>query len=189
MDEKVWPPFCQGCPVLPNCQGSNYEDCSRRDCQGLEPLLKDGDIELLQSIARYESEVITTSNEELGWSWRQVRIWPATLDRFVRNGLLDITFKSDSFTGYKLSNKGHIAIKLNKPTQKRKPLTDEQVVAPDKPLLGCLGCGFKCPKLASEQEFEIEILGQLYGMIDSLDNVSALSLINSRIAVLKNIGR
>jgi Holliday junction DNA helicase RuvB len=41
----------------------------------------------------------------IGWSWRHVRIWPATLSRLFKDGYLDNVFRSNSFTGYKLSEK------------------------------------------------------------------------------------
>jgi Holliday junction DNA helicase RuvB len=42
----------------------------------------------------------------IGWSWRHVRIWPATLNRLFKDGYLENIFKSNSYTGYRLSELG-----------------------------------------------------------------------------------
>ena len=42
----------------------------------------------------------------IGWCWRHVRIWPATLNRLFQQGYLENVFRSNSYTGYKLSEKG-----------------------------------------------------------------------------------
>ena len=44
----------------------------------------------------------------IGWGWRHVRIWPATLNRLFQQGYLENVFRSNSYTGYKLSEKGQI---------------------------------------------------------------------------------
>ena len=64
--------------------------------------MKPEDMEVLEKIAGYED---TTPTEEwrLGWSWRDVRVYPATLNRLVVEGLLETVFKSNSYTGYKLT--------------------------------------------------------------------------------------
>jgi len=67
--------------------------------------LKATDIQALRELAHFEQ---TTPETEypLGWSWRQVRIWPSALNRLVIEGLIEVTFSSGSFTGYKLSQEG-----------------------------------------------------------------------------------
>ncbi|MGI2336835.1 MAG: ATP-binding protein [Dehalogenimonas sp.] len=42
----------------------------------------------------------------IGWGWRHVRIWPATLSRLFKDGYLDNVFRSNSHTGYRLSDLG-----------------------------------------------------------------------------------
>ncbi|WP_375340882.1 ATP-binding protein [Candidatus Dehalogenimonas loeffleri] len=42
----------------------------------------------------------------IGWGWRHVRIWPATLSRLFKDGYLDNVFRSNSHTGYRLSELG-----------------------------------------------------------------------------------
>ena len=67
--------------------------------------MKDGDLELLHEIAKFED---SQNMEELrmGWSWRHVRIWPATLSRLFKDGYLENIFRSNSYTGYRLSDLG-----------------------------------------------------------------------------------
>jgi len=68
--------------------------------------MKDGDIELLGEIAKFESAVDMEKEYRIGWSWRHVRIWPATLSRLFKDGYLENVFRSNSFTGYRLTELG-----------------------------------------------------------------------------------
>jgi len=70
--------------------------------------MKTNDIEILKEIARFEATV-AESEYPLGWCWRQVRVWPSTLNKLVIEGLLEVTFSSNSYTGYRLTEKGRIA--------------------------------------------------------------------------------
>ncbi|MDD4985443.1 MAG: MoxR family ATPase [Dehalococcoidales bacterium] len=67
--------------------------------------MKEGDLELLFEIAKFED---SQNMEELrmGWSWRHVRIWPATLSRLFKDGYLENVFRSNSYTGYRLNDLG-----------------------------------------------------------------------------------
>jgi len=65
--------------------------------------MKEGDVGLLKRIAEFEQ---TAKEFKLGWSWRQVRIWPATLNRLCLEGYLDTVFRSNSYTGYRLTELG-----------------------------------------------------------------------------------
>jgi Holliday junction DNA helicase RuvB len=68
--------------------------------------MKDGDIELLCEIAKFEASVDMEKEYRIGWSWRHVRIWPATLSRLFKDGYLENVFRSNSFTGYRLTELG-----------------------------------------------------------------------------------
>ena len=58
----------------------------------------------LQQIAEYEKTLdFSKEGMNLGWSWRDVRIQPAVLNRFFLEGYLENPFKSNSYTGYLLS--------------------------------------------------------------------------------------
>jgi hypothetical protein len=41
----------------------------------------------------------------LGWEWYQVRAYPATLMKLVIDGLIKVSFKSNSSTCYKLADR------------------------------------------------------------------------------------
>ena len=68
--------------------------------------MKDGDIELLGEIAKFEASVDMEKEYRIGWSWRHVRIWPVTLSRLFKDGYLENVFRSNSFTGYRLTELG-----------------------------------------------------------------------------------
>ena len=68
--------------------------------------MKEGDIELLNEIAKFEDSHDVEKEYKIGWSWRHVRIWPATLNRLFKEGYLDNVFKSNSYTGYRLTEVG-----------------------------------------------------------------------------------
>ena len=68
--------------------------------------MKNGDIELLIEIARFEDSHNIEKDYKIGWSWRHVRIWPATLSRLFKDGYLENVFRSNSYTGYCLSDLG-----------------------------------------------------------------------------------
>lgn len=76
--------------------------------------MKDGDMELLLEITKFESSIDMEKEYRIGWSWRHVRIWPATLSRLFKDGYLDNVFRSNSFTGYKLSEKAKTLLSANK---------------------------------------------------------------------------
>ena len=79
-------------------------------------MMKDGDIELLIEIARFEASVDVEKEYHIGWSWRHVRIWPATLSRLFKDGYLENVFRSNSYTGYRLSEKGKEMVLANQDT-------------------------------------------------------------------------
>ncbi|MDP4280132.1 MAG: AAA family ATPase [Dehalococcoides mccartyi] len=68
--------------------------------------MKEGDLELLVEIARFEDSADMDKEYKIGWSWRHVRIWPATLSRLFKDGYLENVFRSNSYTGYRLSDLG-----------------------------------------------------------------------------------
>ncbi len=72
--------------------------------------MKEGDLELLHEIAKFEDSHDMEKEYRIGWGWRQVRVWPATLSRLFKDGYLENVFKSNSFTGYRLSELGRAVI-------------------------------------------------------------------------------
>ncbi len=69
-------------------------------------MMKAGDIEFLNEIAKFENAHDMEKEFKIGWSWRLVRIWPAILNRLFKDGYLDSVFKSNSYTGYRLTELG-----------------------------------------------------------------------------------
>ena len=68
--------------------------------------MKENDLELLVEIAKFENSVDMEKEFKIGWSWRHVRVWPATLSRLFKDGYLEMVFRSNSYTGYRLSELG-----------------------------------------------------------------------------------
>jgi len=68
--------------------------------------LKESDMELLAEIAKFENSHDMEKEFKIGWSWRHVRVWPATLSRLFKDGYLENVFRSNSYTGYRLSDLG-----------------------------------------------------------------------------------
>jgi len=58
--------------------------------------MKEGDLELLNEIAKFEDSHDMEKEYRIGWGWRQVRVWPATLSRLFKDGYLENVFKSNS---------------------------------------------------------------------------------------------
>jgi Holliday junction DNA helicase RuvB len=68
--------------------------------------VKENDLELLHEIANFEDSHDMEKEFKIGWSWRHVRVWPATLNRLFKDGYLENVFRSNSYTGYRLSEVG-----------------------------------------------------------------------------------
>ncbi|APV45264.1 holliday junction DNA helicase RuvB [Dehalogenimonas formicexedens] len=86
-------------------------------------------LEQLSEIARFEASVDMDKNYRIGWGWRQVRIWPATLSKLFKEGYLENVFRSNSHTGYRLSELGkHLLSAENAPPQARQ---GPKLAAPD----------------------------------------------------------
>ena len=89
--------------------------------------MKEGDMELISEIARFEASVDMEKEYRIGWSWRHVRIWPATLSRLFKDGYLDNVFRSNSFTGYKLSEKAKALFLANQQAASAEPQSEPPV--------------------------------------------------------------
>jgi len=68
--------------------------------------MKEGDLELLNEMVKFEESHDMEKEYKIGWGWRHVRVWPATLSRLFKDGYLETVFRSNSFTGYRLSEFG-----------------------------------------------------------------------------------
>jgi Holliday junction DNA helicase RuvB len=109
--------------------------------------MKEGDIEILKEIAELEKTwPFSTPGGELGWSFRDVRKQPAVLNRLFLEGLLDNPFKSNSYTGYRLSELG-----------KRVMETGEQPAMPE-----------------LEKRHELKVPDNLFDVIEGYDDIKQL---------------
>lgn len=108
--------------------------------------MKEGDLEILKEIVELEKTwPFSTPGGELGWSFRDVRKQPAVLNRLFLEGLLDCPFKSNSYTGYRLSELG-----------KRVVETGEQ------------------PAVQETEIRELEIPNDLFDVIEGYDDIKQL---------------
>ena len=93
--------------------------------------MKDGDIELLNEIAKFEDSHDMEKEYRIGWGWRQVRVWPATLSRLFKDGYLENVFRSNSFTGYRLSELGRKVIAGNQEKEEAQPQNEKLALPED----------------------------------------------------------
>ena len=70
--------------------------------------MKEGDLELLQQIELFEQSHDIEKDFTTGWTWHDVQIWPASLNRLFINGYLELVYRSNSQTGYRLSELGKV---------------------------------------------------------------------------------
>jgi hypothetical protein len=115
---------CYVCEFSDDCiksYGNPHDGCTDKFKTKGKPMLnkpeqqvsvvdKDGDLEMLIEIARFEDKEEMKAFETVGWSWRHIRNWPATLERFWRLGYLDRKLNTSSYIGYRLNDKGRIRI-------------------------------------------------------------------------------
>jgi len=101
--------------------------------------MKPGDMELLKQIAEFEDSTDQERDWRLGWSWRDVRIWPATLNRLCLEGYLDTLFRSNSYTGYKLTPKARAVIAAGEVIEKTDEKAQDSVVLPDDLFVDIIG--------------------------------------------------
>jgi len=90
--------------------------------------VKEGDLELLHEIANFEDSHDLEKEFRIGWSWRHVRIWPATLNRLFKDGYLENIFRSNSYTGYRLSELGRAVVAKGEETEAAEL---EKLILPD----------------------------------------------------------
>ena len=89
--------------------------------------MKNGDLELLAEIARFEDSHDMEKEYKIGWSWRHMRIWPATLSRLFKDGHLENVFRSNSYTGYRLSDLGRAVVSSKQQEDAAEPDTPQQL--------------------------------------------------------------
>ncbi len=65
--------------------------------------------EILESALRVESEM-DEGRRKLGWSWQEVRLWPATINKLIVKGLVREAFRSNSGAGYLVTEETKLAL-------------------------------------------------------------------------------
>jgi len=90
-------------------------------------MIKEGDLELLAEIAKFESSHDIEKEFKIGWSWRHVRVWPATLSRLFKDGCLENVFRSNSYTGYRLTELGRAIVSSSQQEDAAEPDTTQQL--------------------------------------------------------------
>jgi len=93
--------------------------------------MKEGDTELLAEIAKFEESHDMEKEYRIGWGWRQVRVWPATLSRLFKDGYLENVFRSNSFTGYRLSELGRAVVAGGKEDSEARTHQNQKLSLPD----------------------------------------------------------
>ena len=89
-------------------------------------MLTDKEKDALAKITSFETNLPSNAFDaskggqfQLGWSWHDVNVHPAILNNLVLKNCLTILFKSNSYTGYQLTNGGKTALTLEEePTEK-----------------------------------------------------------------------
>lgn len=80
--------------------------------------MKDSDIELLKKIAEVEDNLDPNSlPAKLGWRSRDVGLWPGTLTKLRIEGYLEDAYESNSYHGYRLSEKARAILLMGEPAQ------------------------------------------------------------------------
>lgn len=73
--------------------------------------MKEGDIELLKRIAEFEDGLDPNSlAAKLGWRSRDVKVWSGTLTALFMEGLIEDVYESNTYHGYRLTEKARLVI-------------------------------------------------------------------------------
>lgn len=85
-------------------------------------MLTEKEKEALRSIIKFEGNLPPNAFSRdaggefaLGWSWRDVKVYPAILNNLTLKGCLETIFKSNSYTGYRLINGGKVLLEQEEP--------------------------------------------------------------------------
>jgi len=89
-------------------------------------MIKEGDLELLQKIANFE-DTHDMSEFKIGWAYRHVGIQGATLSSLFLKGYLENVFRSNSYTGYRLSELGRVVVSSNQQENATEPDAPQQM--------------------------------------------------------------
>jgi len=85
-------------------------------------MIKESDLELLQKIANFE-DTHDMSDFKIGWAYRHVGIQGSTLSQLFLKGYLENIFRSNSYTGYRLSEMGRTIVNVDQQEKDTEPDT------------------------------------------------------------------
>ena len=89
-------------------------------------------IDILKHIAEFEDSHDPERDYPMGWCWRQVRVWGSTLNKLCLEGYLDTTFKSNNYTGYRLTEMGRaLALPDNDESVTSEPPLERPLTLPE----------------------------------------------------------
>ena len=89
-------------------------------------MIKESDLELLQKIANFE-DTHDMSEFKIGWAYRHVGIQGSTLSQLFLKGYLENVFRSNSYTGYRLSELGRAIVSSDQQEDNAEPETPRQL--------------------------------------------------------------
>jgi len=93
--------------------------------------MKEGDVELLKHIVEIEDSIDPESLAgKLGWRSRDVGVWPGSLTKLRMEGLIEDVYESNSYHGYRLSQKARAMLLTGEPTPSEMP-QGEELALPD----------------------------------------------------------
>ncbi|MFC1958621.1 AAA family ATPase [Chloroflexota bacterium] len=89
-------------------------------------MIKESDLELLHKIASFE-DTHDMSEFKIGWAYRHVGIQGSTLSQLFLKGYLENVFRSNSYTGYRLSDLGRSIVNVDQQQKDAEPETPRQL--------------------------------------------------------------
>lgn len=69
--------------------------------------LKPSDYEALAKMASFE-QTMNTESKKIGWSWQDVKVYPATIQKLMLADLVELTYSSNRYKNYMLTEKGRM---------------------------------------------------------------------------------
>lgn len=92
--------------------------------------MRGSDIDLLKHIVEIEDSLDPESlAAKLGWRSRDVGIWPGTLSKLHMEGLIEDVYESNSYHGYRLTQKARAMLVTGEPAHQQAP--DQKLSLPD----------------------------------------------------------
>jgi len=89
-------------------------------------MIKESDLELLQKIANFE-DTHDMSEFKIGWAYRHVGIHGTILSQLFLKGYLENVFRSNSYTGYRLSEMGRTIVSSDQQEDNAEPDIPQQL--------------------------------------------------------------